>query len=69
MVVCLIIAPSSSRTPSHAGDTRQVFYGGLPCCSVCVSFNYFLRVFPGFIAKPLRGMGVGFEEPHLRLMF
>ena len=28
-----------------------------------------LRVFPGFIAKPFRGMGVGFEEPHLRLMF
>ena len=29
----------------------------------------FLRVFPGFITKPVRGMGVGFEEPHLRLMF
>ena len=29
----------------------------------------FLRVFPGFIAKPFRGVGVGFEEPHLRLMF
>ena len=29
----------------------------------------FLRVFPGFIARPFRGMGVGFEEPHLRLMF
>ena len=28
----------------------------------------FLRVFPGFIAKPFRGVGVGFEEPHLRLM-
>ena len=29
----------------------------------------FLRVFPGFIAKPFRGVGVGFEESHLRLMF
>ena len=29
----------------------------------------FLRVFPGFIAKPFRAAGVGFEEPHLRLMF
>ena len=24
----------------------------------------FLRVFPGFIARPFRGVGVGFEEPH-----
>ena len=28
-----------------------------------------LRLFSGFIAKPFRGVGVGFEEPHLRLMF
>ena len=28
----------------------------------------FLRVFPGFIARPFRGVGVGFEEPHLRFM-
>ena len=28
-----------------------------------------LRVFPGFIAKPFRGVGALFEEPHLRLMF
>ena len=28
----------------------------------------FLRVFPGFIARSFRGVGVGFEEPHLRLM-
>ena len=25
----------------------------------------FLRVFPGFVDKPFRGVGVGFEEPHL----
>ena len=28
----------------------------------------FLRVFPGFIARPFRGVGVGFEDPHVRLM-
>ena len=64
-MVCLIIAPSSSRPPRHAGGTRQALMGGLPY-SVCVSFNYF--VFPGFIARSFRGMGVGFEEPHLRFM-
>ena len=26
-----------------------------------------LRVLPGFIATPFRDVGVGFEEPHLRL--
>ena len=29
----------------------------------------FLRVFPRFITKPFRGVGVGFEEPNLRLTF
>ena len=28
----------------------------------------FLHVFPGFIARPFRGVRVGFEEPHLRFM-
>ena len=35
---------------------------------VSVSFNYFIRVFPGVIARPLRSVGVGFEEPHIRFM-
>ena len=35
-VVCLIIAPSSSRPPRHSGGTREVFYGGLPYHSACV---------------------------------
>ena len=43
--VCLIIAPSSPRPPRHAGDTREVFDSGLPYYNVCVSLNYFLRVF------------------------
>ena len=28
----------------------------------------FLRVFSGSIARPFRGVGVGFDEPHLRFM-
>ena len=28
----------------------------------------FRRIFPGFIANPFRGVGVGFEESHLRLI-
>ena len=66
-VVGRAIAPFSSRPPRHTGGTRQVLTGGLPSYSVCVSFNYLLRVFPGFIARPFRGVGVCFEEPHLRL--
>ena len=62
-MVCLIIAPSSSRPPRHVGGTRGVFDCGLPYYRVCVSFNYSSR-FPGFIAKPFGGVGVGFEEPH-----
>ena len=54
--------------PRHTGGTGQVLTDGLPSYSVCVSFNYLLRVFPGFIARPFRGVGVGFEEPHLRFM-
>ena len=67
-MVGLAIAPFSSRPPRHTGGTRQVLTGGLPSYNVRVSFNYFLRVFPGFIVRPFRGVGVGFEEPHLRFM-
>ena len=67
-VVGLAIAPFSSRPPRHTGGTRQVLTGGLPSQGVCVPFNYFPRVFPGFITRPLKGVRVGFEESHLRLM-
>ena len=43
--------------------------GCLIIMSAFPSILTFLRVFPGYIAKPFRGVGVGFEEPHLRLMF
>ena len=67
-MVGLAIAPFSSRPPRHTGGTRQVLTGGLPSYSVCVSLNCVLRVFSGFIARTFRGVGVGFEEPHLRFM-
>ena len=54
--------------PATLAVRGRFFDGGLPYYSVCVSFNYFLRVFPGFIARPFRGVRVGFEEPHLRFM-
>ena len=57
-----------SRPPRHNGGTRQFLTGGLPSYSVYDSSNYFLRVFPSFIARLFRGVGVGFEEPHLRFM-
>ena len=40
-VVCLIIALFRLAPPPHAGGTREVFDGGLPYYSVCVSFTYF----------------------------
>ena len=62
-VVCLIIAPFSSRPPNDAGGTREVLTG---VCLIIVSPSITsLRVFPGFIAKPFRGAGVGFEELYL----
>ena len=67
-VVCLTIAPFSSRPPDTLAVRGRFLTGGLPYYSVCVSFNCFSSRFPGFIARPFRGVGVGFEEPHLRLM-
>ena len=53
-VVGLAIAPFSCRPPRHTCGSRQVLTDGLTSYSVCVSFNYFLRVFPGFIARPFQ---------------
>ena len=62
--------------PRHTGGTRQVFdgrfallAGGLPYYIVSAFPSMsFLRVSPGFIARPFIGVGLDFEEPHLRLM-
>ena len=55
--------------PRHAGGTREVLT--VVCLIIVSAFPSitFLRVFPGFIARPFRRVGVGYEEPHLRLMF
>ena len=47
---------------------RVLTVGCLIIVSAFLSIT-FLRVFPGFIAKPFRGVGVSFEKPHLRLVF
>ena len=67
-VFCLAIAPFSSRPTATRAVRGRFLTGGLPYYSDCDSFNYFLRVFPGFIARTFRGVGVGFEEPHLRFV-
>ena len=62
-VVGLAVTPFSSRPPRHTGGARQFLTDGLRLC-----FLQLLRVFLGFIARPFRGVEVGFEEPHLRFM-
>ena len=68
-VIFLIMSLFSSRPSLNAGGTREGFDGGLPYYSVCVSFNYFSLRFSWLHSQAVRGVGVGFEEPHLRLMF
>ena len=68
-VVCLIIARFHLAPPATLA-VRAKFL--TPVCLIIVSAFPSITcicVFPGFIAKPFRGLGVGFEEPHLRLMF
>ena len=49
--------------PRHAGGTREGFLT-VGCLIIVSAFRSitFLRVFPGFIARPFRRVGVGFEE-------
>ena len=75
-MLVLVMAPtfsfnhlSPSRPPRHAGGPWEGFDGGLAYHSACVVLQLlFFPFFPGFIALPFRGVGVGAEEPHLRLM-
>ena len=64
-VVCLVIAPFSSR-PFATLAVRGRFLT-VVCLIIVSAFRSitFVRVFPGFIAKPFRGVGVSFEEPRL----
>ena len=68
-VVCLIIA-LFRRAPPATLEVRGMVLT-VVCLIIASAFPSltFLRVFPGFVAKSFRGVGVGVEEPHLRLMF
>ena len=56
-------------SPSVAGDMAMAFVDDLFLHLKARSSFHFFAYFAGFVALPFRGMGVGFEEPHLRLMF
>ena len=58
------------RPPPVAGDVAMVFLGDffLPLEAES-SFRFISTFRAGFVALPLRGVGVRFEEPHLRPMF
>ena len=67
-MVCLAIAPFRLAPPATLAIRGRFLTGGLPYDSDCGYSNYFRRVFLGFIARTFRGVGVGFEEPHVRFM-
>ena len=58
---------SSSPPPPHvAGDMAMAFVDDLFLLGLPLIF---VPYFASFVALPFRGVGVGFEDPHLRLMF
>ena len=63
-ITFLCVAPPATLT------VRGKFLA-VACPSILSEFPSvtFCRDFPGFIAKPFRGVGVGYEEPCFRLMF
>ena len=68
-VVSFAAVPFAFRRPPATPAVRGGdLIGGLPYYRVRVSFYRFSSHFPGFIARPFRVVGVGFEEPHLRLV-
>ena len=58
------IFPAPPRRGWHGDDSPKRILPA-PQGWVFLFFTYFA----GFVALPFRGVGVGFEEPHLRLMF
>ena len=61
--------PLSSPPPATLAVRGRILT--VVCLIIVSAFpsNTFLRDFPGFIARPFRGVGVGVGEPHLRFMF
>ena len=58
--------------PSLQGDTLCLYLFTSQMASSAgrkKTSTTFIRVFPGFIPLSFRGVGLGFEETHLRLMF
>ena len=56
--------------PPLSGDMAVVFFEfSLSPTDKLALFPLFLAFRVGFVRSPFRRMGVGFEEPHLRLMF
>ena len=57
--------------PPVAGGMAMAFVDDLflPLRARPCFLPLFLTNLVGFVASPFRGVGVGFEEPHLRLMF
>ena len=56
--------------PPVAGDMAMVFLDdSFLLLKAGSSFHLFFTHCAGLVALPFRGVGVSFEEPHLRLMF
>ena len=59
---------SSSPPPPVVGDMAMTFVDGFFLPLRLGLYFVFFTCFAGFVALPFRGVEVGFEEPHLRLM-
>ena len=64
-VVCLIIVPSRLALPATPAVRARWLKVVSVVLVIAFSSPTVFRVFPGFMAKSSRGVGVGFEEPHL----
>ena len=56
------------RPPPAVGDMAMVFVDDFFLPLKAGSSFIFFTYFAGFVALPFRGLGVGFEDPHLRLI-
>ena len=74
-VVTLLRFSANPSTHSRPVSPFQVIWRWFSLTFSCpvrtdsLSFPFFLAFLVGFVVSPFRGVGVGFEEPHLRHMF
>ena len=59
-----ILAP-----PPLSGDMAVNFFSVSLSLTDSFLFSFFLAFLIGFVVSVFRGVGMGFEKPHLRLMF